>query len=74
MLKHCLVMSLLCLVPMQTIVWSSHAAPRELPASSRDALSLPGSFDAVHAQWRYYKVSRPVRDPRDRMADLDPAV
>ena len=66
MLKRYLIMGLLCLTFAQTIVWSFHVAARELPASGEDALSLPDSIDAVHAQWQYYKVSRPVRDPRER--------
>lgn len=74
MFKRCLMVSLLSLTFAQTIVWSLHVAPRELLASAEGAFSLPDAFDAVHAQWKYYKVSRPVRDPRDRAMDLDTAL
>lgn len=74
MLRRCLMVGLVSLTLAQTVIWSFHVAARELPASREDALSLPESLDAVRAQWKYYKVSRPVRDPRDRAMDPDFAI
>ena len=73
MFKRCLMVSLLSLTLAQTVLWSCHAAPREIAAPAAIGVSLPDVFDAAHGQWKYYKVSRPPRDRCDRDAGLDPA-